>query len=180
MPYLIKSLDAFSPRPNTDSEAAELYPPVPSFVESRLDLRLSLLPADMDVVAEICTLIEALILDEERARALLLISTGKSSSPTSHDSPFVHLIRFVECAGPLPYWRAGPAERRERPAWEKSLGLCKAAVIKAIVTVAGEYSQMGVLWGQNDPHRGWFVEKMLSWDQRIPYLERSKERRGAR
>lgn len=175
LPYLIKSLDSLSPRPTTGSEATELYPPIPSFVESRSDLRVSLLSADMDVVQEVCMLVEALTLDEERVRALMLISTGKSSSPTSLDSPFVHLIRFVESGGPLPYWRAGPAEQRERPGWEKTLGLCKAAVIKAIVTVAGEDSQMDVLWGQNDPRGGWFVEKMLTWIKEYPA---SKEARN--
>jgi len=112
---VIESLDAFSPRPNTGSEAAELYPPIPSFVRSQPNLKLSLLAANIDVISEAHTLVEALTLDGERVRALLLISTGESSSPTSHDSPFVHLIRFAESAGPLPYWRAGPAEQRERP-----------------------------------------------------------------
>lgn len=119
-------------------------------------------------------LVEALSADEERVRALLLISSGKSSSTTSLDSPFAHLIRFVERAEPLPYWTAGPAEQRERPVWEKDLGLCKAAAIKAIVTVAGEDSQMDVLWGQNDPSGGWFVEKMLSWIKEYPAAKESR------
>lgn len=119
-------------------------------------------------------LVEALSADEERVRALLLISSGKSTSTTSLDSPFAHLIRFVEHAAPLPYWSAGPAEQRERPAWEKDLGLCKAAAIKAIVTVAGEDSQMDVLWGQNDPSGGWFVEKMLSWIKEYPAAKESR------
>lgn len=129
----------------------------------------------MSVVEEVCMLVDALTTDEERVRALLLISTGKASSASSLDSPFVHLIRFAETGGPLPYWRDGLNEQKSRPQWEKTLGVCKGAVIKAIVTVAGEKSQMDVLWGANDPNGGWFVEKMLTWIREYPA---SKEARN--
>lgn len=129
----------------------------------------------MSVVEEVCMLVDALTTDEERVRALLLISTGKASSASSLNSPFVHLIRFAETGGPLPYWRESLAEQGQRPQWEKTLGVCKGAAIKAIVTVAGEKSQMDVLWGENDPNGGWFVEKMLTWIREYPA---SKEARN--
>lgn len=151
-----------------------MYPEIPNFAASKPDLRFSLLSADMSVLEEVCMLVEALSADEERVRALLLISSGKSSSTTSLDSPFAHMLRFVETAAPLPYWREGPAELRERGAWEKALGICKAAIIKAIVIVAGEDSQMDVLWGQNSPSGGWFIEKMIDWIKEYPTAKESR------
>lgn len=170
LPLLIKSLDTFSPIyvPNSPPAPEPSYPSVPSFATSRPDLRYSLLNADVTVLQEVSMLVEALTAEEERVRALLLISTGKSASVSSPDSPFVHLLRFVESGGPLPYWSQGHAELRERAGWEKALGMCKAAVIKAIVTIAGEESQMDVLWGQNDPSGGWFIEQMSRWIKEYP------------
>lgn len=123
-------------------------------------------------------LVETLSAEEKRVRALLLISSGGGKASTTAlasgdpDTPFAHMIRFVESACPIPYWQTTPGAHDKE--WKKALGVCKAAVIKAIVAVSGEDSQMDVLWGQNDPAGGWFIAKMVQW---IKEYQVSKEAR---
>ncbi|KAF8319301.1 hypothetical protein DL93DRAFT_169004 [Clavulina sp. PMI_390] len=167
LPYLAKSLASFSP--TQTSTTSSPHSTLPSFAANNSDLRYKLLGADVNVVEETCMLIEGLAVDEPRMRELLLVSPSGStasstSSTTGADSPFYYLLTFVEHAAPPPEWAT---ESRDAAKWEKTLGMCKAAVIKAIVTVAGEDSLMDTLWG-TESGGGWFVQKMVEWIKRYP------------
>lgn len=86
------------------------------------------------------------------------------NSPQEHDgvSCLRDMLTFVEKADYSPYWALNPTERAAR---EKGFDRCKAAVIKAIVEIAGDEKNTDVLWDDADPQKpgGEFVEQMVRW-----------------
>lgn len=72
------------------------------------------------------------------------------------------LLTFVENADYPPYWSEDIAEK---PTREKAFDVCKAAVIKAIVEVAGEDKNGDVLFPGSDTEKpgGEFVDRMIKW-----------------
>lgn len=73
------------------------------------------------------------------------------------------MLAFVDHGEYPPYWSAeAPAERTAR---EKGFDTCKAAIIKAIVEVAGDEKNIDTLWDDSDEAHpgGPFVSKMVHW-----------------
>lgn len=73
------------------------------------------------------------------------------------------MLAFVDLGEYAPYWSAeAPAERAQR---EKGFDTCKAAIIKAIVEVAGDEKNIDTLWDDSDDAHpgGPFVSKMVQW-----------------
>ena len=81
---------------------------------------------------------------------------------------FSDMLVFVAHGEYPPYWSAeAPAERAAR---EKGYDTCKAAIIKAIVEVAGDEKNIDLLWDDSNEANpgGPFVDKMV-------YLIRSQK-----
>jgi hypothetical protein len=125
----------------------------------------SLVTNDIDILEEVCTLIESLVLDTEDVR--LALARG-FSSPAEHSGvPGLSMILDFLELGDYPLTWNNPivfddAERKHR---QTILGRCKAALVKAIVEVAGEPKNMDILWnacGEQSPG-GPFVSKMVQW-----------------
>lgn len=66
---------------------------------------------------------------------------------------------------PPAYWRE--EDESNVKGWEKTLGLCKGAVIKGVVTLAGEEAIANILW-EAEESGGWFVQKMVEWVKMYP------------
>jgi hypothetical protein len=105
-------------------------------------------------------LLESLTLDSEDIRLAL-------AEDASH---LRTILRFIEVAQPLPDWRTNDNTGKDKARWEKTVGLCKGAVIKALVTVAGEDKATSKLWddtkldgGNQTAPGGWFVAALLAW-----------------
>ncbi|KAG8970801.1 hypothetical protein FRC03_000018 [Tulasnella sp. 419] len=116
--------------------------------------------ADLDSLEQVSMLFESLSLDSESIRKVI-------AAPDPSSTPLQALVRFVELAEPPAYWDDSRVDGKDKQKWEKSLGTCKAALIKAVVTVAGEDKNMDVLWDDKDGG-GWFVKKMLAWIRTHP------------
>lgn len=110
-------------------------------------------------------LLESLSLDSEELRLSL------ASSPQNLSL----ILDFVERAAPPTYWEACTSNVKERKRWEATVGTCKAAVIKCVVTVAGEDKNLTTLWdpknGEGFPG-GWFVKRMVGWIKETKLEER--------
>jgi hypothetical protein len=155
LPYLLKPLDVFASQGSrtptathtSPSRASEISPP-------------DLITADLEALEASCMLLESLTLDSEEIRLAL-----------AEDPTYLRIIlRFIEFAQPLPDWRTDDSTGKDKARWEKTVGLCKAAVIKALVTVAGEDKAVSKLWddtkldgGNPTAPGGWFVAAMLAW-----------------
>ncbi|QRW00062.1 hypothetical protein RhiJN_28080 [Ceratobasidium sp. AG-Ba] len=153
LPYLIKPLDVFanqgSRTPTATNTSAD-----PSTAISPPDL----IAADLEALEASCMLLESLTLDSEEIRLTL-----------AKDPAYLRtILRFIELAQPLSDWRT--ADDKEKAKWEKTVGICKGAVIKALVTVAGEDKAISYLWddaqldgGDLGAPGGWFVAALLAW-----------------
>ncbi|KAG8685686.1 hypothetical protein FRC08_012969 [Ceratobasidium sp. 394] len=105
-------------------------------------------------------LLESLTLDSEAIRLAL-----------AQDPAYLRtILRFIELAQPLSDWRTADTSGKEKAKWEKTVGLCKGAVIKALVAVAGEDKAISYLWddtkldgGNQTAPGGWFVAALLGW-----------------
>ena len=120
--------------------------------------RHALIAADISVLDESVTLLEGLSIDSEDVRTAIAQSIRLSPNV----SPFHRLLQFVELGDYPTYWdRDGPIELSKR---QKSFDIYKAAVIKVIVSVAGENNAATALWdvGSVSPG-GALVSKMVSW-----------------
>ena len=145
LPYLLKPLDVFGAQgtrtpTHTSSKPAESSPP-------------DLIAADLETLEAACMLLESLTLDSHDIRLAL------ASDPNS----IRIILKFIEFAQSLPDWRTTDSTGKDRARWEKTVGLCKGAVIKAIVVVAGEDEAVAKLWDENEQNGGWFVTAMLAW-----------------
>ncbi|CAE6490110.1 unnamed protein product [Rhizoctonia solani] len=168
LPYLLKPLDVFGGQGSrtptathtSPAQSAEISPP-------------DLIAADLEALEASCTLLESLTLDSEAVRLAL-----------ASDGNFLRIIiRFIEFAQPLPEWRTTDSGGKDKAKWEKTVGLCKGAVIKALVTVAGEDKAISNLWddtkldgGNQAAPGGWFVAAMLAWIKQYRSVDPSDAR----
>jgi hypothetical protein len=125
----------------------------------------TLVESDFDVLEYACTLIESLTLDVEDIR--LALARGFFSSTEHLGVPcFSTILDFVE-QGDYPLTWSNPQvfDDTERIRKEKDFGICKAALVKVIVEVAGEEKNAEILWDESDTRNpgGAFVNKMVSW-----------------
>jgi len=131
----------------------------PSQPPSEESIVNDLLDADFDILEESCSLIESLSLDVEDVR--LSLARG-FDFPAEHGGVrcFSNILDFIERAGPHPMWT--DVDRAQK---EKSLAMCKAALIKSVVEVAGEDHNEDVLWDESNPEMpgGEFVCRMVEW-----------------
>ena len=69
------------------------------------------------------------------------------------------MLDFVEFGEYPPYWSEEP--KSDIDAWKNIVDLCKTAVIKTIVEVAGDEKNLEVLWDPTNPTG--FVARMIRW-----------------
>lgn len=155
LPLITPPLAAFTP------PAASLE----SSFFSQAPLLSTLVANDIDVLEEVCTMIESLVLDTEDVR--LALARGFSSPAEHSGMPGLSMIlEFLELGDYPPIWNNpvvfDDAERKRR---QTIFGRCKAALVKAIVEVAGEPKNTDILWNAcEEPSPGGpFVYKMVQW-----------------
>lgn len=109
-------------------------------------------------------LVESLSLDVEDVR--LSLARG-FQFPAEHGGvPCLSImLDFVENGTYPPMWNTSAFSEAERNRKEKAFDICKAALIKSIVEVAGEESNETVLWddSEEDKPGGDFVCRMVKW-----------------
>ncbi|CAE6510070.1 unnamed protein product [Rhizoctonia solani] len=155
LPYLLKPLDIFGNQGSRTPTATHTSPAKSTEISPP-----DLIATDLEALEASCTLLESLTLDSEAVRLAI-----------ASDANFLRIIiRFIEFAQPLPEWRTSDSTGKDKDKWEKTVGLCKGAVIKALVTVAGEDKAISNLWddtkldgGNQAAPGGWFVTAMLAW-----------------
>jgi len=117
--------------------------------------------------------LESLILDSDSARMAL----AKSIDLPNTQSSLRCILEFVERGSHPPYWNEFDDKQRSR--WEKTLGLCKAALIKAVITMAGDEKSMEVLWDKESGTEtfpgGWFIQTMYNWVKAFSTLTNDSE-----
>lgn len=154
IPSLVKSLHAFVPP----------YPSTPPPLFSTPTSRRPFIQADFESLEESCALLESLAMDAEDVR--LSLARGFNFPEGEHNGVacLYDMLTFADQGDYSPYW-SDPGLEHERAAKEKALDICKAAIIKAVVEVAGEEKSTDVLWDDSEPGKpgGVFVQKMVSW-----------------
>ncbi|KDQ33252.1 hypothetical protein PLEOSDRAFT_1099226 [Pleurotus ostreatus PC15] len=156
LPFFIPSLQAFIPDANKSDVVSDID----------LQARAGLLDTDLESLAETCMLLESLSLDIEDVR--LSLARGYNFPAEHGGVPCLSvMLDFIE-KGNYPKlwyeedlgWDATDIKRKER-----AFDICKAAVIKTIVEVAGEEHNDDVLWDDSDPEQpgGPFVCMMVGW-----------------
>lgn len=168
LPYLLKPLDIFASQgartPTATHTPADNTPPT-----SPPDL----IAADLEALEASSMLLESLTLDFEDIRLAL-----------AEDANSLRMIlRFIEYAQPLPDWRTNDTSGKDKARWEKTVGICKGAVIKALVAVAGEDKAISKLWddtkldgGNSAAPGGWFVAALLAWVKQYRTVDPSDAR----
>ncbi|CAE7083088.1 unnamed protein product [Rhizoctonia solani] len=168
LPYLLKPLDVFGGQGSRTPTATHASPAESSEISPP-----DLIAADLEALEASCTLLESFTLDSEAVRLAI-----------ASDANFLRIIiRFIEFAQPLSEWRTSDSTGKDKAKWDKTVGLCKGAVIKALVTVAGEDKAISNLWddtkldgdSQAAPG-GWFVATMLGWIKQYRDVEPSDAR----
>ncbi|KAF8744176.1 small GTPase mediated signal transduction, partial [Rhizoctonia solani] len=168
LPYLLKPLDIFSSQGSRTPTATHN-----STSKSTVASPPDLIAADLEALEASCTLLESLALDSEVIRLAI-----------ASDANLLRIIlRFIEFAQPLPEWRTNDSTGKDNAKWDKKVGLCKGAVIKALVTVAGEDRAISSLWddtkldgGNQAAPGGWFVAAMLAWIKQYRNVDPSDAR----
>jgi hypothetical protein len=155
LPLLIPPLAYFTPP----------YPDVATTVPPDTELSLTLIQADFEALDESCSLLESLSLDVEDVR--LSLARG-FCFPAEHNDVrcLSSMLDFIEKGNYLPLWNSNPAlPVTERMRMEKEFNICKAALIKCIVEVAGEKKNEEVLWDDSEEEKpgGDFVCRMVKW-----------------
>jgi len=125
---------------------------------SSLEEELAL--TELEALEESVMALEGLALDSETARVALASGTLLKS-----------LIEFVEFADYPASW--SKALESDRQSWEKNFDICKGALIKAVVAVAGETRNFVSLWSAEQEEAqvsdasarptSWFATRMLQW-----------------
>ncbi|KAF9451074.1 hypothetical protein P691DRAFT_808915 [Macrolepiota fuliginosa MF-IS2] len=125
----------------------------------------SLVESDFDVLEDACTLIESLTLDVEDIR--LALARGLFFPAEHSGVPCLStILNFVELGDYPPTWRNSRVfDNTERARKEKEFGICKAALVKAIVEVTGEEKNDDILWDDAEDTKpgGPFVYRMVNW-----------------
>ena len=155
LPLLIPPLLAFIP-PFTEPSSTSAF-------ANDSPLRVSLLQTDFDILEESCMLIESLSLDIEDVR--LSLARGLNF-PAEHSGVpcLCAMLDFIEKGDYHPLWHAD-SEDAERKRRERLFDVCKAAIIKVVVEVAGEEKNEEVLWDDSEEGKpgGEFVYRMVAW-----------------
>lgn len=142
LPFFVTALRGFIPK----------LPPQepPSFDPSTCD---DLVRSDLEILNHVSMQLESLALDSQSVRCGL---AGREVMCT--------VLDFVEKSEPPKFW-ASFSTPKERQSWEKKVGFCKAAVIKAVVEVAGEKDSLAILWDDKATEYpgGEFVKRMAGW-----------------
>lgn len=124
----------------------------------------TLVQADFEVLEEACTVLESLSLDVEDIR--LALARGYCFAEEHLGVPcFKTMVDFIENGTYPPTWNHPTISREDRERKEKKFNMCKAALIKSVVEVAGEEKNGDVLWDDsvdNNPG-GEFVHTMAKW-----------------
>ncbi|KAG8809907.1 hypothetical protein FRC17_003181 [Serendipita sp. 399] len=102
-----------------------------------VESRNALIEADIETLEECVTLLESLSLDSEEVRLAFAESADA-------DALLGSVLDFIEFATYPQYWSLDGEEEQKRR--EKSFDICKAGVIKALVSIAGEQKAMESLW----------------------------------
>lgn len=127
-------------------------------------LRRTLVSTDLEAFEESCSLLEALVLDDEDVR--LSLARGMAF-PDEHSgvSCLVDILEFIDRGDYHPLWKDLPGDGAQR---KRTFDLCKAALIKAVVEIAGEEKNDDVLWDDSDEKQpgGALVGQMVQWIKR--------------
>lgn len=119
-----------------------------------------LMAADIEVLSEACETWEAIALDVEDIR--ITLAKGAFSPLDVHQTPYlVTIMDFIELGSHPPYWSQEPPEDQEQ--WQKTFSFAKAAMIKAVVEVAGDDKVANTLWNVSDAPKIGFIERMVKW-----------------
>ncbi|GLB34997.1 putative small GTPase mediated signal transduction [Lyophyllum shimeji] len=158
LPLLVSPLLAFLPK----------SPPTPRpLFDVHSTFTSNLINADYEDLEESCMLIESLSLDVEDIR--LSLARGLHFPAEHGGMPCLSVILdFIEHGSYPPSWNSPVFDEAERKRKEKAFNICKAALIKSVVEVAGEESNEDVLWddSESDKPGGDFVYRMVDWLKR--------------
>ncbi|KAL0946949.1 hypothetical protein HGRIS_013108 [Hohenbuehelia grisea] len=153
LPLLVPSLQAFL------SSGGSIPSSIPASTAS------TLLNADFDSLEESCTLLESLALDVEDVR--LSLARGLTFPAEHGGVPCLSaMLDFIEKSGyPSTWYQASVLDESDIKRKEKAFDICKAAVIKAVVEVAGEERNDDVLWDDSEADKpgGEFICRMVEW-----------------
>ena len=151
LPQLMTPIRAYIPPYQT---------PLPPF-DQATPLRRTLVSADFEAFEESCSLFEALALDDEDVRLSLARGTA---FPDEHGGVrcLAEMLEFIEHGDYHPLWKDLPGDGAQR---ERTFDFCKAALIKAVVEIAGEEKSVDVLWDDSDEKHpgGALVGQMAQW-----------------
>jgi hypothetical protein len=119
----------------------------------------NLLQTDFEALEESCTHIESLSLDIENVR----ISLAQGFKFPSAGSSLSIILDFIEQGEYSPLWGNAPDDF-DVSRKKKAFDMCKAALIKTVVEVAGEEGAEKSLWDETDEKSGGeFVSRMVGW-----------------
>jgi hypothetical protein len=154
LPFLIPSLLAFVPPFHGL--------PINSPFLRDSPLLTSLIQADFEILEESCMLIESLALDIEDVR--LSLARGFNFPAEHNGIPCLNsMLDFIENGDYHPLWYTdSEVDEVEQKKRERSFDICKAAIIKVVVEVAGEDKNEEVLWDDSEKG-GDFVKRMVAW-----------------
>jgi hypothetical protein len=151
LPQLVTPIHAYIPPYQT---------PSPPF-DQATPLRRTLVSADLEAFEESCSLLEALALDDEDVRLSLARGTA---FPEEHGGVrcLTEILDFIDRGNYPPLWKDLPGDGVQR---ERTFDFCKAALIKAVVEIAGEEKNVDVLWDDSDEAQpgGPLVGQMAQW-----------------
>ena len=137
--------------------------PSPPF-DQATPLRRTLVSTDLETFEESCSLLEALALDDEDVR--LSLARGMAF-PDEHGgvSCLADILEFIDRGDYHPLWKDLPGDGAQR---KRTFDFCKAALIKAVVEIAGEEKNDDVLWDDSDEKQpgGALVGQMVQWIKR--------------
>lgn len=128
----------------------------------------TLIQADFQVLEEVCALLEALVMDDEEVR-LALVTDFKTPLQSGGASCLSEMLNFIEHGTLPPYYGSSSDEAPDvdYSAKATSFARCKAAIVKAVVEVAGEDKSMEILWDDTSEDKekpgGEFVDRMVQW-----------------
>ena len=137
--------------------------PSPPF-DQATPLRRTLVSTDLEAFEESCSLLEALALDDEDVR--LSLARGMAF-PDEHGgvSCLANILEFIDRGDYHPLWKDLPGDGAQR---KRTFDFCKAALVKAVVEIAGEEKNDDVLWDDSDEKQpgGALVGQMVQWIKR--------------
>ncbi|KAG6854319.1 hypothetical protein C0991_008214 [Blastosporella zonata] len=161
LPLLVQPLTAYLPK---------ISPTQRSLFGQGTALAAELIDVDLRDLQDSCMLIESSALDLEDVR--LSLARGLHFPAEHNGLPCLSIVLdFIEKGTYPASWSYAILDQTERKQKEKAFNICKAALIKAVVEVAGEDQNSDVLWDDSEPEMpgGNFVYRMVDWLKR--YVE---------